>query len=69
MVSKLDYEKKPDYSEMRKIFTQGLADLHIKDTWKLALPIAGAKPSTPMVSPKVGFGGLCFNSHLRSVSV
>lgn len=51
-VKKLDYTDKPNYNQLRDIFTKGLTKLGIKDTWKLALPIGGApKPSTS--SPKV----------------
>ena len=51
-VKKLGYKEKPNYNQFRDIFTKGLTKLGIKDTWKLALPMAGAaKPSTS--SPKV----------------
>ena len=51
-VKKLGYSDKPNYNQLRDIFTKGLSKLGIKDTWKLALPLAGAaKPSTS--SPKV----------------
>lgn len=49
MVKNLNYEEKPDYNKMREIFTKGLSQLGIKDTWKLHLPIAGASKIT---SPK-----------------
>ena len=51
-MKKLGYTDKPNYNQLRDIFTKGLTKLGIKDTWKLALPIGGApKPSTS--SPKV----------------
>lgn len=52
-VKKLGYTDKPNYNQLRDIFTKGLTKLGIKDTWKLALPLGGApKPSTS--SPKKG---------------
>jgi len=55
MVKNLSYDDKPNYSKMREVFTKGLARCGVKDQWKLALPVAGARPATPKPSPKVGY--------------
>lgn len=56
LVMKLGYEEKPNYQKMRDIFTKGLGNLGVKDSWKLGLPVAGAgvvktKASSPVKKP------------------
>ena len=47
-VKKLSYTEKPNYNQLRDIFTKGLTKLGIKDTWKLALPTG--RVASPKVS-------------------
>ncbi|XP_052766357.1 serine/threonine-protein kinase VRK1-like [Mya arenaria] len=54
MVKNLSYDEQPNYTKMREVFTKGLSSIGVKDVWKLALPIAGARTATPLASPKKG---------------
>lgn len=46
-VKNLGYDTKPNYSQMRDIFSKGLVKLGVKDTWKLALPVVGVAGPSP----------------------